>query len=184
MRFDDDKYVKDFVAYGIFPKIHDNIIDTVSMVSCDVAIDLGSCTGLLSARLIENGYKRVIGIEGNPAYLKKAVKHSGVTYSNFYITEENLGKLETLLDTHKVEMIVARRVFPEICDTGGLDLVKRLAVIFDKHKVKFITIEGRIDSKNAVNKLHNIDSEVKMFNGYYDEYVAHKNCRILKRKTL
>lgn len=182
MRFDDDRYVNDYLLTGKYPKIHQNIIDTVNIIGGKgTAIDLGCCTGLLSAWLLDIGFEKVFGVEGNEDYLTRAVKRDGIVYEPYYITYETLNRMEKLLQENKVEMVVSRRIFPEIGDTGGVKLVRALGELFYKYKVPYITLEGRLDRESATNILHNADKEVEQFTGIYKEIHRYKNCRILER---
>lgn len=181
-RFADQKYIDEYKEKGIFPKIHDDIFNLVSGTAMrDVTMDLGSCTGLLSVRLA-GVMPAVIGLEGNRNYVKRSVEHDRVKIENLYVTAENLAAIEKIIKDNKVRIVVARRVLPEIAETGGIQLVKDMAKMFHAAHVEEIFIEGRKASKNATNPLSDMMKEAKALSEYYQPLMKHKNCLGLVRK--
>lgn len=181
MRFNDDKYVYDVLNYNKYPKIHDDIFYLSNFIDVDNVLDIGCCTGLLSHRL-SNIYKNVIGVEANKTFIDKAINKDNVKYINLKINNKNLSKLEDILISNNIEAVFARRVFPEIYDTGGIDLLNNICDMFYKCNLKYIVIEGRKPTKNAKNPLNILDKEMQIFSKYYIEYKRNKNCCILKLK--
>ena len=181
MRFDDDEYLKQYYQLNIYPKIHDDIFELHKYVPVENVIDLGCCTGLLSRRLADK-YKMVVGIEINKRYLDKAVKAPNIMYFNYGIEKDTLVKLNETIKKYGIRAIFARRVIPEIYETGGFKLVHDFIDTVFKAGVEYIAIEGRKSTRNAVNPLYSIDKEGVVFDRKYDCVMQYKNCRLLKRK--
>lgn len=182
MRFSDDKYVQDYLVHGKFPKIHDDIFSMSRYVQAECVIDLGACTGLLSARLA-GVYNKVIAIEPNENYISRGVTKDNILNVNMGIkTDEDLKELGELCRQNHVQCVFARRVIPEIWDAGDVELVQKLAKTLATENVDYIVLEGRKSSVNCKNHLHSIAQEVRMFEKYYTVVEAYNNCRILKLK--
>ena len=181
MRFDDDKYIQDVINYNKYPKIHDDIFYLSKYVDAENVLDLGCCTGLLSHRL-SSVYKNVVGVEANNRFIQKTIKKDNIKYINLKICKDNLCNFENILTENNIEAVYARRVIPELHETGGIELVNNICDIFYKHKVKYIILEGRKPTKNAKNPLNILDKELQCFSKYYTEDNRYKNCCILKLK--
>lgn len=181
MRFDDDEYLKNFYERGIYPKIHDDIFSLDRFVVGTNVIDLGCCTGLLARRLVPT-HGKIIGIECNENYLSKAVRHEKIKYVNLKIEANKLGELADLIQRNNIECIYARRVIPEIYETGGFELVSALAETLFNSCIRYLVIEGRKSNRNAVNPLFNLEKELTAMSKYY--YVTERagNCAVLKRR--
>lgn len=183
MRFDDDDYLKQFYEKREYPKIHDDIFSMSEYVPARNVIDLGCCTGLLSHRLACK-YNSVVGIEPSEKYLAKAIQKDNITYVNMAILEETLPELKQIIKTYDIQAVFARRVVPEIYESGGMDLVKKfIATLYDAG-VQYVVLEGRKSNKNAVNPLHSIAEEARIFDRWYLCSMNYKNCQILKRKEV
>jgi hypothetical protein len=182
--FDSDKLLDEFNHSGKFPKIHDDIFTVIQNYSgIEPCMDFGSCYGLLSARMIKEGYKRtVIGVEGNPRYFAKAIKYPGVLYENFYISRDTFQRLSELIKQKGVKLVVARRVFPEIAG-DDVSIVKELAGVLYESGIERIILEGRVPVENAKSPLSNVDKEVAALAGYYKLKYSYKNCRVLVRRV-
>ena len=74
----------------------------------------------------------------------------------------------------------AKSVSPELYDTGGLALVKKVCALFAEVGIQHIVIEGRQKTPNATNLLSNVDAECAIFSEHYRVIKTYKNCRILK----
>lgn len=181
MRFDDDGYLKAFYELGEYPKIHDNIFKLDRFVKGTNVIDLGCCTGLLARRLVRT-HNTVVGIECNKNYLARAVKHDRIKYENLKVDFDTLQALAEIIKGNNIECVYARRVIPEIYETSGFELVSALAETFYKNGVKFLVIEGRKSSRNAVNPLSSVEKEIAALQTYY--YVSEKigNCVLMERR--
>lgn len=181
MRFDDDGYLKAFYERGEYPKIHDNIYKLDRYVKGTNVIDLGCCTGLLARRLVRT-HGTVIGIECNKNYLSKAVQHERIKYENLKVDFDTLQAIADIVKSNNIECVYARRVIPEIYETRGFELVSALAETLYKNGVKYLVVEGRKSSRNAVNPLSSVEKEVEALQKYY--YVSERvgNCVLMKRR--
>lgn len=183
MRFDDDGYIEQFKSTGRYPKIHDDIFSMSEFVPANVVIDLGCCTGLLSHRLSKK-YRLVVGVEPSHKYIEKAIQKDNIKYVNMGITEETLSSFKQLIKEFGVDAIFARRVIPEIFETGGFQLCSDFIKTIYDAGVKYIVIEGRKSNRNAKNPLHSIAEEAKIFDRWYVCVKTYNNCQILKRKDV
>lgn len=181
MRFDDDEHLKAYHERGEYPKIHDDIFSLNRFVKVDNVVDLGSCTGLLSRRLADK-YKLVIGIEPSKKYVEKAIQGDNIKYINMGINEDTLGEFAKAIRDNNIKAVYARRVVPEIYETGGMELVRSFITALYDTGVEYVILEGRKSTKKAKNPLHSIDEEVKMFDKLYFPTVKYRNCQILKRR--
>lgn len=181
MKFDDDKYVEEYYHTGRFPKIHDDIFTLAALLPGRNVLDLGCCKGLLSKRL-STVCNLVVGIDGSKSYLDKAVPDSKVKYYCTKVVKETLPFIVSLIKKHDISMIVARRVIPELCETGGMQLVNDFVKSVYDSGVEYIVLEGRKKCHNPTNPLSSIDLEVKAFSSMYSVVNTHKDCRTLKRK--
>lgn len=179
MRFNDNEYLHAYYKDGSFPHIHDDIYIASTQIKIGVAIDIGCCFGLLAAR-IANDCEKVIGIDISEAYLQKAVKHPKVEYLKLGVDKKSIDRLSYLLQSKRVDTVIARRVIPEIYETGGFELCNEFCDTLAKCGVKYIVLEGRKSNSKAVNPLKNADEEVKAMSRHYQLVGSYKNCRILK----
>lgn len=178
MRFNDQQYLDDYLTWGEFPKIHDDIYYHTIKHCKDKhvnVLDFGSCTGLLSLRL-GKFYDNVIGLEPSVQDYDRSIRTAkNVDYINTRITPFSL---DIMLDKFKSNLIVARRVFPEISE-GSHETMSEIARIITKYKVKHISIEGRKESINSRHILSNVNKECEYFKGY-NILSSYKNCVILE----
>ena len=184
-RFDDDKLLKAFFESGQYPKIHDNICVLVKRTSTGLkrVADIGACHGLLSHRLLTECDKEfVLAVEGNKKYLVNATKHSDLCYYNKYVLPSNLDELRSTLKEHRINLVVARRVLPEICDAGGVNLVSEFASMLHEVGVEQIILEGRVNVPNPKNRLHTVEHEAIAISDYYAPVMTFKNCMALERR--
>lgn len=179
--FAEERLVTDYLTKGVFPKIHDEIGDTImNYVSGVNAVDLGSCTGLLSNRLIDQcGFMHVLGIEGNKGYVGRAVQHPQVQYENFYINSETIQRFRMLLTAHYIDTVVARRVFTEINELDP-EVMPLIAQACSEARIKTIVIEGRKPVKKPTAALSAVEKELVYFMDSYDLVHTYKNCRVLR----
>ena len=182
-RYSSSEYVYDYKAKGIFPRIHNDIFNMVKEnVKGKRAIDLGSCTGLISIRLVEQaGFEFVAGLEGNISYLEKAIPNDKVTYFNFYVTKENMDKLKEVIVKNGITVVVGRRVIPEIGERD-ISVVYDLVKLLYEVGVEEIVLEGRVVVKKPTNKLYSIEKEIECFDKYFKLVAKNKECAYLVRR--
>lgn len=183
MRFDDDKHLIEYYKYKQYPKIHDDIYNVSRKINPNNnVIDLGCCFGLLSDRLASH-FNKVIGIESNYSYLERAIKNPKISYFNLKVTDESIADFENLIKREYIKVLVARRVIPELYETGGFELLYLFIKMLYNNKIEYIVLEGRKPTKLATNPLSNIDKEASIFNKYYKLEYKYKNCALLRRKN-
>jgi hypothetical protein len=182
MRYDSPEHIETYKSTGQFPKIHDTLAALIedNIKPGKTAFDLGSCYGLMTIRLVsELGWAQALGIEGNINYFRKVIPRDNVLYLNMKITEESLDKeLGSLFHTLNPELVVARRVFPEINEQNPKALLK----LADMCKAfgTAIALEGRNPHHQPTNALSSAEREVAIFKDKGYEVIAKaKNCYIL-----
>ena len=182
MRFNDEIYLKQYYELKQFPKIHDDIFYLCQKLKGKhTAIDLGCCFGLLAKRLLFV-FDKVIGIESNTNYLEKAINCSKIKYYNIEVNMKTLSQLEQIIKKYKVDILVARRVIPELYETGGEELLYFFKKTIYNSGINYIVLEGRKSNANAVNPLSTIEKEVKVFLDLYEIQEQYRNCILLRRK--
>lgn len=177
MRFNDNTYIDNFNEFGVFPKIHNDIYFTIIKNIKDnqlTVFDLGSCTGLLTIRL-SNCFKKVVGIELKKDDIEKSLTRDNVTYVNMKL---NAANINDLINQYNPELLVCRRVLPEISDNVEQHIVDFSNVI-TKHKIKYLAIEGRQVSNKSTHLLSSVEKEISYFKSYI-EIDRYKNVSILK----
>ncbi len=179
MRFDDNSYIEAFLQRGEYPKIHDDIFHISRHLQDESVLDLGSCTGLLSKRLSMRN-ESVVGIEANPSSYSKSIPGENITYYNLKVEDQTLPLVKQIIIKHGIQTVYARRVFPELYNTGGVELVKKISALFAECGIRHIVIEGRIKTPKATNLLSNVDAECAVLSTHYQRIKTYKNCRILK----
>ncbi len=183
-RFNDLQRVAHFKSTGRFPSIHDDIIHAVKEYTGDSkrCLDVGCCFGLLSARLVlECGKERIVGLEGNRTYLQNAIQLPQISYQSAYITKANLWAVSKLIASNRLNLVIARRVFPEIYDGIGHDGIKELARLFGISGIEKIVLEGRVNSGRSSHPLRSKEQEALSLSPYYSIKHEYKNCLVLER---
>ena len=164
-----------------------------------VLVEIENTKGITSLQLENLNPKVAIRIAGG--YTKERIKNKGnitfenVSFSysgnkeklslldvNLKINSDNLNKLKDIILNNNIEVIFARRVFPELYGTGGIELIDSLCDMFNNCNIQYIVIEGRRPVRNAKNPLNTLDEEIKHFSKFYVQHKKYKNCCILKRK--
>ena len=159
MQFNDLGYVQDYRATGKLPAIHDHIwrVYKEHVPKFMHVVDLGCCTGLLAVRFAHDGAK-VRGIDCNQTFLNNAVTESGVMHTCVKITPETI---ESALWNVKKQLVVARRIIPEIsCEEFGtiVTIAKKM------HAAGcHVLLEGRKYSKRSTAVFNCIEIEVEAF---------------------
>lgn len=181
--FASQEYIDDYVNYGQFPKIHDNIAYLIKKYANEnePCIDLGSCTGLLSVRSIACGRSFCVGIEGNKNNFERAIRHPKVAYENFYINSDTIVTLDAILKKFNPTLVIARRSLPEIMANDPCTIDKLTSVLYNNNAFKLI-IEGRVPVKNPANSLYSVDEEIKAVSKYYKLENKFKSCAYLTLK--
>ena len=180
MRYDDLDYCVGLINKGQYPKIHDDIFTLARFIDATTVIDLGCCHGLLSHRL-GTVYNRVIGIEASTKYLENVIPRDNVIYVQLRIDTDTLPNLKRIIIENGVGAIFARRVVPEIWETGGDALCAEFAKTLYESGIRQIALEGRKPTKNPRNRLHSADKECEVFAGMYRVAERYKGCRLLER---
>lgn len=91
-------------------------------------------------------------------------------------------RLADILAGCGIKCVFARRVLPEIYETGGADLVSRLVSLLHDGGVEYVVLEGRKPSRNAVNPLCGVDQEIAAVKGKYSVVRRFRNCCVLRRR--
>lgn len=166
--------------FGEFPHIHDDIFAISSGLMGENVIDLGCCTGLLAIRLASRN-NLVIGIDSNAESIDKCIDKSNVKYRHLCVSLATLSDFLELVDKYHISTIYARRVIPELFETGGMELVDAFIKACHEHGVNRFVLEGRKDRKGSKNPLSCVQKEVDAMRGLYSVEKTYKQCRIMKR---
>jgi hypothetical protein len=164
MSFSSIPLLEQFRDHGRFPGIHDAMFNAVATHAKGRSLcDLGCCHGLMAQRLSMLPGFKVVGIEGNKRYVAEGRSH-GITAEilNLKVNQAAFGLVSNFLEKRKVDVIVARRVMPELWgeDIPGGKLFSKLLAGCG---VKEIFLEGRIFSERATNALSTMSAEVELF---------------------
>lgn len=181
MSFHDQSYVDAYLQRHEFPAIHDEIFALDKFVIFDTVMDLGCCTGLLAARLAET-HTNVVAIEPNKNYLKNAVQLPNIHYYNMGVSDKTLDQIAAIIRKHNVKAIFARRVLPEIYDTGGESLVRSLIKTCHDNGVLTFVVEGRVETSRSAHALKGIDDEINIVGEYYQPIMTNHNCLLCMAK--
>jgi hypothetical protein len=167
--FADEKYITAYHKTGEFPKIHDPIAEMVKMHANEdePVLDLGSCTGLLPIRLVEECNRSfAVGLEPNRKYIDKAPRHQHVGLVCMGVERSTLPQIAGIMDFRKPTLLTARRVLPEIHATDPQVLEMFVHLCYTKGIEKVI-LQGRVKVKNARTPLDDIYKEAKVFESHY-----------------
>ncbi|GHU51723.1 hypothetical protein AGMMS49975_06070 [Clostridia bacterium] len=178
MRYNSQEYVDVYNRCGEFPSIHDyifNVASTISNASALNAADLGASTGLLTIRL-RKVFKSVTGYEASDDAIQRSV--SAAKLKKFKITPLSLKEFEKELLPY--DIIIARRVFPELYDAK---VVFDLPEIFFRTGIKYILLEGRKPVARPSNPLWSADLEAKVFENFYRVIKVEGEVRLLEVRT-
>lgn len=181
-RFADHKYVYEFISEGRYPAIHDAIFGAVAANVKDVTavMDLGACTGLLSARVAKELGLRVVAVEPNGDYIDRGIHTvSGVRWLQTPVTAATVGKVARAASENGVGLVMARRVLPEIAERGGIDTVTYLGHALREAGVHTIVLEGRVYSKRSTALLSHADAEVEALKEDFALVASQGNVRVL-----
>ena len=162
-----DEHVQAYIDHKGFPNIHEPMFASIKRNTPEGArfLDLGCCQGLLAVQVAVKHAGHVIGVDGSAGYIKNAIEHPNVQYYLLKIDgDEALCALQDIIMEHQVQFVIARRIMPEIVETAGIGLATKVARMFRTVGVG-VFLEGRIDSKRAVNPLKNLAAETALFTG-------------------
>jgi len=165
VRYDDASYLTRWQRGEGFPSIHDNLYaladkhlrGTPHRSFCDLCCS----TALLGQRFLE-GYpgSRVCGIEGLASSVDQA-RAVGVAYPilNRMVTPATLSEVALWWQTHRVDVLLARRCLPEIfaADRSWGPRFVASAVLSG---VKVFVVQGRVPTSRATHPIPDIDAEI------------------------
>ena len=171
MRFNSPEHLATWQRTKRYPAIHDNMAAAAnSYVRGARLLDLGCSYGLLGARIAkEAGSHRPVGVDADKSVID-AANQAGVPMEFYHleVNAETLSRLETIIMCHGIDVIIARRILPELF---GLDPVLgcNFAAMCAAAGVKEMLVEGRVVSARSTNALASIDDEVDMLSMSYRE---------------
>lgn len=184
-RFDSPEYLTEWRDTGRYPQIHEPIWNALAATVAPGArvLDLGACTGLLTARLNAAGYLATAA-EGNresyAAGLEAGTWGEAPVWFN-YVTPATLLGFESMLAERAIEVILARRVFPEVYDGMGGNFLA-FAEVLAASGVHTIILEGRKASARTVHPLGNASREVAALWGTWKVAEATGDVVVLERR--
>jgi hypothetical protein len=170
-RFNSPEHLSTWQERGRYPAIHDGIADAAaSLMRGKCLLDLGCSYGLLGARIAkESGQGMPLGIDADGKVIA-AARDAKVSmfFTHLRVTAETLPLVAELVRDHSIDVIIARRILPELFGqevmVGGM-----FAAMMAKAGVKEMFVEGRVVSERSTNALASIDAEVAMLSGSYRE---------------
>lgn len=163
-RFDCPQYLDAWKATGAFPSIHHGIFGMIigAITPEDGAVlDLGSSTGLMSRRLADAGFT-VHAIEDSRASIaagREAGTYEGIDVTRERIYPDTLDQFTLWLRIYEIQVVVARRVFPELDDYGISPAM--MSAAFLQAGVQHLFVEGRVPRHNVKHRLHCMHREVE-----------------------
>ncbi|WP_372672559.1 hypothetical protein [Amycolatopsis kentuckyensis] len=166
MRFDDPSYVDAWGRAGVFPRIHQGIVQHVLTETEPVdghVLDLGACTGLLGRQLADNGFTVFAVQEPGPAHDLGRGRgvFDPIPVLDLRVTPDTIGTLVAWIEQVDVRTVIARRVFPELWDAlGGKAGFDQLAEGLADAGVERIFLEGRAVSSRTTHPLGDAAREV------------------------
>lgn len=181
MRYNDSEYLTAFYENGEYPKIHNDIWAASEAFHGQNVLDLGSCIGLLSKRLSQRNLK-VFGVEANKSSIARAVQGDNITYVNMKVEMQTLDAFGKLITDNDIVTIYARRVIPELYETGGMELVRGFGQTCFDAGIKNIILEGRKKVPHPKNILYDSDQECEALAQWFDVIGAYREVRILKSR--
>jgi hypothetical protein len=188
MRYNDQHYIDEFLATGKLPDIHKDFRSVIENFASEPepALDLGCSIGMIMIALSQARQGApVIGIEPNQKDWGKCshvLSQMPKRDQEFHLYHYEIGydweTLRNILDQHKPTLVTARRVLPEISETG-LHNINKLAGLLCLKGVKKLIIEGRIPTTNPSSKLPTLVKELVELEPYFIEKHRYKNVSYL-----
>lgn len=185
-RFHSDEFINEAKKWN-YPKIHQKIRRfTESLMTPQNFLDLWACYNLLSVGMLEcpsrkNADIRAFAVEPNKNYREKALKHDKLYTLPYTIDSNNEPRISTEIAKNNIELVLARRVFPEIEENEPW-YVKKFWVMLHSKWVKYIILEGRRKTKNAKAKLYCWKKEAIELTEHYEPIKKHWEIFLLRRK--
>jgi hypothetical protein len=182
MRFDSTEHVRAWVARRQYPAIHNDIFTAVQTFSTGTSgLDLCCSTGLLGSRVAKQLRVPCIGVDVDKDAVEFA-RLAGVpmAITIMPVTPDTLEQLVGIVKDAKVDMILARRCFPELFGSNR-PFGEAFAKAMHGAGVKEIFIEGRVPVAKPINSLDTLKKEVELMSPYFKATRAHRNVAYLKR---
>lgn len=178
MRYDDKWHIGHFKETGKYPQIHNNLFNFILNVMPLHArmLDIGCSTGLLAQRLHHTGYD-CHGIDSD----REAILASPYPAVTILTIEPPFDKFFAYVDLHKIDTLVARRIFPELFG-HNLDAGKTFTRYCWVHGITKIFLEGRQAHKNPINPLASVDDEIQLLSSHYEVKNHYGNIAYLTAK--
>ena len=173
MSFSNKEYVHNYNMFKQYPKIHDRIVNLIKNCEIlelgDTILDLGACTGLISAQLIDfYQLEKAIAVEGNLNYFRSFVRNNKIEPCAFYINRQTLPLLnQIIMKFQTIRLCVARRVFPEISKRHDIEMVRETVKVLSERDIKYLAIEGRIRNRKSKMSLWNVELEAEAVKEFY-----------------
>ncbi len=171
LRFDSPELLAAWQESGRWPAIHDAMAAmALEYLTGQVLLDLGCAYGLLGARIVaETGLRSAIGVDANKATIAaaRAASVPVTLYQLRVVDQTSLDDLEGIIRRHRVDVIIARRIFPEMFGHNP-DLGRAFVDMIHGAGVRELLVQGRVDTADAVNPLRSIEREVYMLNQRFD----------------
>ncbi|MGV9668660.1 hypothetical protein [Nocardia niigatensis] len=163
-RFDSAEHLYDWQRTGRFPRIHDDIYNLVrSEVSPTDGelLDLGASTGLLTRRFAQARFV-VNAIEADPASIDAGraagTYGPGVPVQLWTLTPAALPDFVEYLVAREIRIVVARRVLPELDNSGVTP--ELLGEALANAGVNHLFLEGRSPRQDAKHRLRSVSDEI------------------------
>ena len=174
MRFDSPEQLETWVKTGRWPAIHDRIADFATQhVFGRRLIDLGCSYGLLGARIMaQAGMDAALGIDSDQKAISAAQKAGvPILFKRMQVTGANLDALGDVIAEMHADVLVARRVLPELFGddlAGGWNFGR----VLHEAGIREIVVQGRVDGAGSVNPLRSVRQEVELLSHSYREGVG------------
>jgi SAM-dependent methyltransferase len=169
IRFNSEKYLRDFRDAGRYPQIHQPMADAVfELAKGSSVLDICCSTGLLGQRLLGMGFK-AIGVERDAQAVEAGRRH-GVTLPITMMTVDpaTADELYRLIREAGVTILVARRCFSEIFGARkewGPEFCRGLIAA----GVDELFLQGRVYSERSTHPIPHTDAEIAVCGGVFLE---------------
>lgn len=181
MRFNSVEYLQAWASGKRFPAIHDDIASAAEQFMIgNRVLDLCCSYGLLGERLKKTVAGYAVGIDADGEAIAKA-KAAGISIDLYQlkVTPESFTDLVQILQSCRVNAVVARRCLPELFGEN-LDFGRQFFAELRRVGVKEVLIEGRVKTKNATNALSSIEDEISLASESFALARRYKNVAYLR----
>jgi hypothetical protein len=181
MRFNDPQRVQAYKANGEFPSIHSPLVScVVEHVIGRRGLDLCCSHGLLGEQLLTKHGFQMIGVDGDASAVELA-RANGVKMPIHHIKldAQTLPLVYQLIRANKIEVLIARRCFPELFG-DDLELGGEFFGEIRAAGIKEIALEGRVQTPKATNRLSSVWAEIRLAQLHYEVSAKDGNCAILR----